>query len=103
VDTESCSLLYEANIHASDALVSRLSVRNSATAVVYHLYLIIIFYHLLQVKFLALLQMLFMQYCIYGLALIQMDFLPVIIAVLFGMMACHNVQQLAYRTAPLVR
>jgi len=45
----------------------------------------------------------YIQYGIYVVVLILFGFLPWLIAVIFGSMAYHNTQQLAYYTTPLVR
>ncbi|CAF1004065.1 unnamed protein product [Adineta steineri] len=45
----------------------------------------------------------FQQYTIYGTTLIIGKLLPISITFVFGLLAYHNVQQLGYRTAPLVR
>ncbi|CAF4090566.1 unnamed protein product [Adineta steineri] len=45
----------------------------------------------------------FQQYTIYGTTLIIGKLLPISITFIFGLLAYHNVQQLGYRTAPLVR
>ena len=45
----------------------------------------------------------FEQYRVFCTLLLLIGYLPIIIAGLFGSMAFHNVQQLAYRTIPLVR
>ncbi|CAF1050216.1 unnamed protein product [Adineta steineri] len=45
----------------------------------------------------------FQQYAIYGPTLIIGKILPIGITFVFGLLAYHNVQQLGYRTAPLVR
>ena len=51
----------------------------------------------------AVTNIIYTQYRAYLSTLILVSFLPVIVAVLFGMMAYRNVCQLAYRTVPLVR
>ena len=45
----------------------------------------------------------FQQYTVYGFLLIFSGTLPLIITILFGLLAYRNIQQLAYRTMPLVR
>jgi len=45
----------------------------------------------------------FEQYRIYFISLVLIGYLPVVIVALFGLMAYRNVQQIAYRTVPLVR
>lgn len=45
----------------------------------------------------------FQQYLIYFVVPILAGFLPIIITVVFGIMAYHNVQHLTHRTLPLVR
>lgn len=45
----------------------------------------------------------FRQYHVYGYLIILAGGLPLIISAAFGLLALHNVQQLAYRTVPLVR
>jgi len=45
----------------------------------------------------------FDQYRIFFIVLVLTGYLPIAIATLFGWMAYHNVQQIAYRTIPLVR
>ncbi|CAF1050135.1 unnamed protein product [Adineta steineri] len=45
----------------------------------------------------------FVQYNIYGTTLILGKLLPISITFVFGLLAYHNVQQLGYRTVPLVR
>jgi hypothetical protein len=45
----------------------------------------------------------FEQYRIFVIALVLIGYLPIIIVALFGLMAYRNVQQIAYRTVPLVR
>jgi hypothetical protein len=45
----------------------------------------------------------FLEYRAYFAGLVLSGFLPVIITVLFGILAFRNVQQLAYRTVPIVR
>ncbi|CAF3004234.1 unnamed protein product [Rotaria sp. Silwood2] len=45
----------------------------------------------------------YQHYRTYGYFLVLVGFLPVFITVLFGTLAYRNVQQLAYRTVPLVR
>ena len=45
----------------------------------------------------------FLQYRAYFVGLILVGWLPVIITVFFGILAWRNVQQLTYRTVPLVR
>ncbi|CAF3690962.1 unnamed protein product [Rotaria sp. Silwood1] len=45
----------------------------------------------------------YQRYRTYGYFLVLAGFLPVFITVLFGTLAYRNVQQLAYRTVPLVR
>jgi hypothetical protein len=45
----------------------------------------------------------FEQYRIFGIILVLIGYLPIIIVALFGLMAYRNVQQIAYRTVPLVR
>ncbi|CAF3712729.1 unnamed protein product [Rotaria sordida] len=45
----------------------------------------------------------YQQYKTYGYFLILTGFLPIFITVLFGSLAYRNVQQIAYRTVPLVR
>jgi hypothetical protein len=43
------------------------------------------------------------QYRIFGIILVLIGYLPIVIVALFGLMAYRNVQQIAYRTVPLVR
>ncbi|CAF1202504.1 unnamed protein product [Adineta steineri] len=45
----------------------------------------------------------FNQYFIYAYSLVLLGYLPVIITIIFGSLAYYNVQQIAYRTVPLVR
>ncbi|CAF0785856.1 unnamed protein product [Adineta steineri] len=45
----------------------------------------------------------FQQYAIYGTTLIIGKVIPICITFVFGLLAYHNVQQLGYRTVPLVR
>jgi hypothetical protein len=45
----------------------------------------------------------FEQYRIYFIILVLIGYLPILIVALFGLMAYRNVQQIAYRTVPLVR
>ncbi|CAF1004422.1 unnamed protein product [Adineta steineri] len=45
----------------------------------------------------------FQQYTIYGTTLIIGKVIPICITFVFGLLAYHNVQQLGYRTIPLVR
>jgi hypothetical protein len=45
----------------------------------------------------------FEQYRTFFVVLVLIGYLPIVIATLFGLMAYHNVQQIAYRTVPLVR
>jgi hypothetical protein len=45
----------------------------------------------------------FEQYRIFGIILVLIGYLPIVIVALFGFMAYRNVQQIAYRTVPLVR
>jgi hypothetical protein len=45
----------------------------------------------------------FDKYRGFFILLVLIGYLPIIIAAFFGLMAYHNVQQLAYRTVPLVR
>lgn len=45
----------------------------------------------------------FVQYRAYFVVLILIGWLPVVITVVFGILAWRNVQQLTYRTVPLVR
>ncbi|CAF0785604.1 unnamed protein product [Adineta steineri] len=45
----------------------------------------------------------FIQYNIYGTTLIIGKVIPISITFVFGVLAYHNVQQLGYRTVPLVR
>ena len=45
----------------------------------------------------------FRQYHVYGYLIILAGGLPLIISAAFGLLALHNVQQLAYRAVPLVR
>jgi hypothetical protein len=45
----------------------------------------------------------FEQYRIYFIILVLIGYLPIVIVALFGLMAYRNVQQIAYRTVPLVR
>jgi hypothetical protein len=45
----------------------------------------------------------FEQYRTFIFVLVLIGYLPIVIVALFGLMAYRNVQQLAYRTVPLVR
>jgi len=45
----------------------------------------------------------FEQYRIYFIILVLIGYLPVVVVALFGLMAYRNLQQIAYRTVPLVR
>ena len=45
----------------------------------------------------------FRQYHVYGYLIVLAGGLPLVISVVFGLLARHNVQQLAYRAVPLVR
>jgi hypothetical protein len=45
----------------------------------------------------------FQGYYTYGFVLVLISTLPVLVTAVFGLLAYHNVSQLAYRTVPLVR
>ena len=45
----------------------------------------------------------FQQYTVYGFLVILSGLLPLLITVVFGLLAYRNIKQIAYRTVPLVR